>query len=456
MQVNNEDGIIAKSSEKSQEIQNQLSGENANNETIKQIENVDKVQSTIDFNAVKLRYKQIDEIERHNLYKSENVGKKNTLFKVGIIYFAIVALLIGIRIASNYGVFDGFGLIGKTTVTSAIIQIIVMFAIPVVFFTLAKKQKTKDTFKDFQYKKVSGKVIACAIALGFIVFFLNGYISSLFAYIIELLGYETVPTSGTSTGNDYTWVYFIVSVICSCLLPAICEETAHRGMLLTGLKRYGVGKAIIISGLLFGLIHLNINQFFYATIIGWLLGALTIMSNSIYPAMIVHFMNNFLSTCAEFSLANGLNYLNPNILLNAILSLFGGVFGNLVLFLFIVGLVWLGIYLMTKIYKAQKLPYVKKRIIKDNLHFFLSSDNLEINDKNLNDVYFKRFFGNENISNASLMYLMDKSKQKGFWDNLEDTYLPKDKNGLMDYIFIVGAIVLGAVTTLFTFIWGLL
>lgn len=454
MQVNNEDGIIAKNSEKSQETQNQLSGENAQNENITQSVNVDKVQSTIDFDAVKLRYKQIDEIERHNLYKSENVGKKSTLFKVGIIYFAIVALLIGVRIASNYGVFDSLGLIGKTTVTSVIIQIIIMFAIPVVFFTLAKKQKAKDTFKDFQYKKVSGKVIACAIALGFIVFFLNGYISSLFAYIIELLGYETVPTS--DTGGEYTWVYFLVSVVCSCLLPAICEETAHRGMLLTGLKRYGVGKAIIISGLLFGLIHLNINQFFYATIIGWLLGALTIMSNSIYPAMIVHFMNNFLSTCAEFSLANGLNYLNPNIVLNGILSLFGGIVGNLVLFLFVAGLVWLGIYLITKIYKEQKLPYVKKRIIKDNLHFFLSSDNLEINDKNLNDAYFKRFFGTENITNASLMYLMDKYKQKGFWDNLEDTYLPKDKNGLMNYIFIVGAIVLGAVTTLFTFIWGLL
>lgn len=417
---------------------------------------VESEKSTINFKEVLASFESADKGERHKLYEEENKGKRSTLFKVGAIYFAIVLSLIGVRIMSNLGWFDGMSEVLQTIVTSGLIQIVIMFAIPVIFFSLAKKQKVKQTFKDFEYKKVSGKVIACAVGLGFIVFFLNGYISSIFSYIIELLGYENVPSSSSGAGVEYDWLYFLVCVVCSCLLPALCEETAHRGMLLNGIKRYGVGKAILISGLLFGLIHLNINQFFYATIIGWFLGMLTIVSNSIYPAMIVHFMNNFLSTCGEFALANGLDFLNLSTVINSFTSLLGGLFGNVILFIFFAFVVWLGIYLVMKIYKEQKFSYIKNKIIKDNLHFFLSSDNMEINDKNINDSRFEKFFGTDKVCNASILYLMDKTKGEEFWNSFEDTYLESDKRGLIDYIFIVGAIVMGVITTIFTFIWGIL
>ena len=71
-------------------------------------------------------------------------------------------------------------------------------------------------------------------------------------------------------------------------------------------KKLGLKKAVILSGLMFGLIHLNINQFFYATIIGMVLAVVTLYSRSIFPAMIIHFMNNGLNVYFSFAKARGI------------------------------------------------------------------------------------------------------------------------------------------------------
>jgi membrane protease YdiL (CAAX protease family) len=80
----------------------------------------------------------------------------------------------------------------------------------------------------------------------------------------------------------------------------VCEEIAHRGMLFNGLSSLGTKNAIIYSSILFGLMHLNISQFFYAAIIGAILAVLTIASGSIIPAMIVHFLNNFINVVISY------------------------------------------------------------------------------------------------------------------------------------------------------------
>ena len=95
-----------------------------------------------------------------------------------------------------------------------------------------------------------------------------------------------------------------MQVVLVAVLPAICEETTHRGLLIHGYSMLGIKRAVIYSSLMFGLMHLNINQFFYATILGFLIALSTLMSKSIIPAMIIHFMNNFISTYISFAQSN--------------------------------------------------------------------------------------------------------------------------------------------------------
>ena len=88
------------------------------------------------------------------------------------------------------------------------------------------------------------------------------------------------------------------------MLPAFCEEFMHRGIVLQGIKHIGFKKAIVISALLFGLLHFNINQVAYAFVIGLILGFVAVVSKNIYPAMIIHFTNNFISVYLDFAFSN--------------------------------------------------------------------------------------------------------------------------------------------------------
>ncbi|ACU60302.1 CPBP family intramembrane glutamic endopeptidase [Chitinophaga pinensis] len=85
----------------------------------------------------------------------------------------------------------------------------------------------------------------------------------------------------------------LFSIITIVIAAPLLEETLCRGIVLKGLlKRYPPRKAIIISALFFGLIHMNPWQALPAFCIGLFMGWLFYKTNSIIPGIIVHATNN--------------------------------------------------------------------------------------------------------------------------------------------------------------------
>jgi sodium transport system permease protein len=77
------------------------------------------------------------------------------------------------------------------------------------------------------------------------------------------------------------------------LVPAVCEEIAFRGFILTGLhRRFRPRNAVLVSALLFALYHLNVFLFLPAFALGVVLGLLTLRSRSLLPAVLFHFLHN--------------------------------------------------------------------------------------------------------------------------------------------------------------------
>lgn len=77
------------------------------------------------------------------------------------------------------------------------------------------------------------------------------------------------------------------------VLPALCEEFVFRGVMFQGYRRHGLWKAVLISGLFFGLLHLNFNQFSYGFALGAVFAVLVEATGSLLASMLVHFMINF-------------------------------------------------------------------------------------------------------------------------------------------------------------------
>ena len=236
-----------------------------------------------------------------------NKEKKKVINKpmiVGGIYLLCVLLFILFKILAQVGVLNGLDDALQETLSSCIIQILILLIIPFLLYILLTKQSIKDTAKEFRLKKISAKSILFSVLIGIGVYFLIAYVSGFFSTILSFLGAESVPNNKSINYAQYSIPMFFLTVFISAVLPAICEEFIHRGMLIGILSKYGVVFAIVVSSLAFGFLHMNINQCFYAVLIGLFLGYLCIYTKSIIPCMIIHFMNNFLNVFFDFSYIN--------------------------------------------------------------------------------------------------------------------------------------------------------
>lgn len=88
----------------------------------------------------------------------------------------------------------------------------------------------------------------------------------------------------------------VPSFIHVCLLAPVTEEILMRGFALNGLKRtYGSGTALLVSSLLFALLHFNMVQTLSAFICGLILGILYLRTGSLFCCMIAHGGYNLIS-----------------------------------------------------------------------------------------------------------------------------------------------------------------
>ena len=92
------------------------------------------------------------------------------------------------------------------------------------------------------------------------------------------------------------------NIICGIVLfihmvfaAALFEEYLCRGLLLDALKPYGKGFSIIVTGFLFGIMHGNLQQFFYTFVVGIVLAYITVQTGSILAATVLHALFNSLS-----------------------------------------------------------------------------------------------------------------------------------------------------------------
>jgi len=79
------------------------------------------------------------------------------------------------------------------------------------------------------------------------------------------------------------------------VVPAVCEELAFRGFILSGFRHLGhKWRAIIYTSIFFGLTHQVLQQSLVACLVGIVIGYLAVQSNSIFPGMVFHVVNNSL------------------------------------------------------------------------------------------------------------------------------------------------------------------
>ncbi len=172
-------------------------------------------------------------------------------------------------------------------------QQLVMIACPAVFMGVLLITSLRATFR---LRRPSLQALLIGTGLAFVAHPLSVELSQFLMYhrVFPPLPEGAMKVMGLLRSQEQpTWLLIVVFA----LTPAICEELAFRGFILSGLARGGrLAIAIVISSLMFGLVHMIPQQAFNAGLLGLVLGTLAVYSRSLFPAIAFHLCNNAIAT----------------------------------------------------------------------------------------------------------------------------------------------------------------
>ena len=113
-----------------------------------------------------------------------------------------------------------------------------------------------------------------------------------FAELLTLIGYRGAGVAVPDFDN--VGIYFLALFVMA-ILPAFGEELLCRGMLQTGLNTRSVGFGIFMSAFFFSFMHANPLQTIHQFGLGVVLAVVYILSGSLFPCILLHFLNNFIT-----------------------------------------------------------------------------------------------------------------------------------------------------------------
>lgn len=132
------------------------------------------------------------------------------------------------------------------------------------------------------------------ILAGLAVITASAYVNS---WLCDLIGYE-IPLELISP-QDYSNPSVVIMYMTTALAPAFAEEFLFRGVIYGNLRPFGKTQAILISSVLFALMHQNIGQFFYTFVGGVAMAIMYELTGNIWCSILYHMFNNELAVLTE-------------------------------------------------------------------------------------------------------------------------------------------------------------
>ena len=108
----------------------------------------------------------------------------------------------------------------------------------------------------------------------------------------SVMDYDYANALGEALVDTPTWA----SLIAVCVCAPLGEELLFRKLLIDRTRRYGDLPSILLSGLLFGLFHGNLFQFFYAAAVGMILAYVYTRTGGYWWCVAMHTVINLMST----------------------------------------------------------------------------------------------------------------------------------------------------------------
>jgi len=162
----------------------------------------------------------------------------------------------------------------------------VVILLPPLLYLLFRRIPIKRTIR-LKPLNLSQILVVAGLSLSgyFIIIFLN-YI---WVWFLTSLGGKVVPPPIPSMDNSRELLFGIAMIAGTA---ALAEEFLFRGVILRGYERYGARTAILVSGILFGVLHMETQGVIAKVLLGILIAYLVYRTDSILAGVVYHFVNN--------------------------------------------------------------------------------------------------------------------------------------------------------------------
>lgn len=155
----------------------------------------------------------------------------------------------------------------------------------------------------------SGKVTLGTIGVLFLIAYAMSYVGS----IVGLLSVATLETlTGLSFTAELTGLLmdlpWYVTLVYTVVIGPFFEELVFRKMILDRTRAYGEKLAILFSAFMFAFFHTNLEQFFYAFLVGLVLAYLYLRTGKLTACWLLHGTYNFIGGFLPTLLAQQTDY----------------------------------------------------------------------------------------------------------------------------------------------------
>ena len=170
----------------------------------------------------------------------------------------------------------------KALLALIVLQDLIIILIPVLIYLFLTRTKLTDLMP---HEKLTGKNVIYIIIL-----------TILISPLIKLVSSVTTLFYPADVNTEILYyidsLSFPLAMIALAVMPAVFEELAFRGVILSNYKSTGLLISALISSLFFGLFHQDFYQIGYAIVAGVFFSFIVAYTNSIYASMLSHFIIN--------------------------------------------------------------------------------------------------------------------------------------------------------------------
>lgn len=199
----------------------------------------------------------------------KNITKTNILFTFIVALYLLVVFVVQLIPTKYIGV----------NVRMVIPELILL--LPAFIYVTYMKP---ESLKDMSFKMPKLSILGLVILVTFLIMPLISLINMVSTIFVENYAESTMKIL---SGNP-----LIVNLFTMAVLPAVCEEYIFRGIIFHSYKRRNPFKGMLLSSFLFGLIHMNVNQFIYAFVMGCIFCLLVYATGSIISSIAAHMFFN--------------------------------------------------------------------------------------------------------------------------------------------------------------------